>query len=139
MSTEDDPGGRKLAEAVLDALAQQDRGALESVLTEDVRWWFPQTIALENSLPRPAIGQAACVPVLIAEKPAFATTTWHYLHVVQEGDLVAAHVERESTTASGLPYRVEYHWLLQVRGGKVSEVWDVMDTKAALDQFFAEQ
>jgi ketosteroid isomerase-like protein len=132
--------GRQIIETLLNAIGRQDRSTFTSMVEEDVEWSFPQAIAALSSWPQPVCGREAVLAILMPGRtPVFrpGTTTWHFHHVVQQGDLVAAHVERESTTAAGSPYRVEYHWLAQLREGKVAKVWDVMDTRAALEQISA--
>lgn len=131
------PTDRKIeaVRALLDTIGAQEPERFEALLTEDVRWWFQPSVA-DRGLPRPIVGIDEVSSTVIPKNPAFkaGSTTWHYLHVIHDGDLVAAHVERECTTRQGLPYRVEYHFLVRFEAEAIAEVWDIMDTKAAADQ-----
>jgi ketosteroid isomerase-like protein len=126
-----------LVRAVLDAIGRQDPNALEALLLDEARWWFPPSIG-SRGVPRPVAGKASIVRIVIPERPAFqsGSTTWHFLHLVKEDDLVAAHVEREATTSDGHPYRVEYNFLFRLAAEKVAEVWDIMDTADATAQVY---
>jgi ketosteroid isomerase-like protein len=121
--------------ALLDAIGRQHEEDLGSLLAEDVQWWFPPSVAA-GRLRRPVTGRSGVVRAVIPERPAFraGSTTWHVHHIVAQGDLVAVHVDRECKTRGGSPYRVEYHFLVRMSAGKVAEVWDIMDTKAAAEQ-----
>jgi ketosteroid isomerase-like protein len=130
--------GREIMETLLNAIGEWDRETFKSIITEDAEWWFGPSIASHNSVPRPISGRDAVLAGVIPPQPAFAksTTTWTLLHVVQQGDLVATHAERDCTTARGLPYRVEYHFLAELRNSQIAKFWDIMDTQAALEQVF---
>jgi ketosteroid isomerase-like protein len=130
-------GRKELVREFLDALGRQDTDALRSMLTPDARWWFPRSVVQEGA--RPVVGRDEVLAAIVPPRPAFAkdTTTWTFHHLVGEGDLVAAHVDRSSLTAAGRPYESEYHFLVRSDGVRISELWDILDTARAREQISA--
>jgi ketosteroid isomerase-like protein len=56
---------------------------------------------------------------------------------IAEGDKVAVEVESHGELLNGRIYSQEYHFLMTVRGGKVSEVREYLDTQHAFATWFA--
>ena len=56
---------------------------------------------------------------------------------IAEGDKVAVEVESHGELLNGRIYSQEYHFLLTIRGGKVSEVREYLDTQHAFATWFA--
>jgi ketosteroid isomerase-like protein len=119
----------------LDAMGRYDVESLQSLLTDDARWWVPPSAA--GHLERPVVGcsrvaQLAGGQLTAAFQPG--TTTWAVQHVTAEEDRVSILMQRRAVTATGRPYDNQYHWLFRFDREKVAEVWEIMDTALAQAQ-----
>ncbi|WP_234180793.1 nuclear transport factor 2 family protein [Sphingopyxis sp. NFH-91] len=57
--------------------------------------------------------------------------------MIAEGDHVAVEAEGRAELLDGRVYTPHYHFLVEVRGGRVQEVREYMDTQHAKEIFFA--
>lgn len=117
----------------LDALADHDDDVMKPMLTEDIAWWAPPSVAGRIDAPRPAVGWSSIPWLGGGSVPQFkaGTTKYTYHHLVEEGDLVSVHMTRESEANNGAHYVNEYNWLIRLSDGKIAEVWEVLDTAHA--------
>jgi ketosteroid isomerase-like protein len=56
--------------------------------------------------------------------------------MIAEGDKVAVEAQGFAELLDGRVYDPHYHFLVTVRGGKIAEVLEYMDTQHAKDIFF---
>lgn len=124
---------KQVVRTFLDALGEHDEDAMKPLVSSDVRWWPPPSVASRANLDRPIVGWSA-VPWLgggatRAFRPGTTKLTYH--HVLEDGDLVSVHMTRESVGSNGRPYENEYNWLLRFEDGLIAEVWEVLDTAHA--------
>lgn len=56
--------------------------------------------------------------------------------MVAEGDRVAAEVESRGELENGRVYNNQYHFLLTVRGGRITAVREYLDTQHVFDTWF---
>jgi ketosteroid isomerase-like protein len=127
-----EPGHKEAVRRFLDALGRNDRQALRPIVGDNVRWWVQPSVEARG-LSRPLMGWEA-VPWLggggsTAFRPG--TTHWTIHHVLEEGDLVAVHMNRQAVGANGRPYDNEYHWLFRFEEDLIVEVWEILDTAYA--------
>jgi len=121
-------------QVVRDEIAAMETGDTETqerLLTDDVRWWFPQSAVENTGLPRPMEGKEAVVGLLGGVDVYFSETHWTIDQMVAEGDHVAVHAHMQGRTASGNDYLNQYHMLYRLEGGRIAEVWEHLDTAYA--------
>ena len=117
----------------LRALVDDDVEAMRPLVDDGVVWWVPASAAARYRIDRPLVGWGN-IPWLGGAgwkgfEPGSSTLTIH--HVVAEDDLVAVHYNRAARRTGGGTYAAEYHLLFRLAGGRIAEVWEIVDTAAA--------
>ncbi len=110
---------------VLELLTNLTSGRLQEAfdaLAEDATWWVPP-------MPRPLSKQEFIQMVAQAQKIHPHGMTLTLKGVTAENDRVAVEAEAEARLANGKHYHNYYHHLFVVRGGKISEAREYLDTK----------
>jgi hypothetical protein len=121
-------------QVVRDELAAMEAGdtkTLRKLLTDDVRWWIPQSAVEHANLPRMIEGKEAVVDLIGGADAFFTEMEWTIDLMVAEGDHVAVHAHMQGRTASGNDYLNQYHFLYRLQDGRVAEVWEYLDTAYA--------
>ena len=121
-------------QVVRDEIAAMETGDTETLarlLTDDVRWWVPQSAVEHTGLPRPMEGKDDVVGLVGGADAYFSEMHWTIDQLVAEGDHVAVHVHMQGRTASGNDYLNQYHMLYRLVGGRIAEVWEYLDTAYA--------
>ena len=113
------------------AMERLDAAAQSALMTDDVRWWVPQSAVEASGLARPLSGKTAVVELLAGADAFFPEMHWTIDQVVAEGDHVAVHAHMQGRTASGNDYLNYYHFLYRLDGGRIAEVWEHVDTAYA--------
>ena len=113
------------------AMERQDAGAQSALMTDDVRWWVPQSAVEVGGIARPLAGKEAVFGLIGNSGAFFSEMHWTIDQVVAEGDHVAVHAHMEGRTAIGKDYLNQYHWLFRLEGGRIAEVWEHVDTAYA--------
>jgi ketosteroid isomerase-like protein len=105
-----------------------DGEAVAALLTEDVRWWIPQSAAAQG-IPRPVIGRQQLVDHFWGTaryRPGFRS--WSIERLITGGDCVAAQATLTATMVGGAPYSNQYVYIFRFEGSLVAEVWEYLDT-----------
>ena len=122
------------------AMARSDREALAGLMTRSIRWWFPPSgveradrprsvAALLGHVPqRPEVGRDNILKVVGSVATFYQELHYTIEHLLEDGDMVAAHVRARGVTAMGNEYENEYHFLFRVENGKLAEGWEFLDT-----------
>jgi len=120
-----------------EAIEAADYPVIESLLAEKVRFWLPPSVPDGATLQN-----RADVMRNIRESIAGLYDTRVGLHpdirnLTAEGDRVAAElVIRGRSKASGRDYENHYHFLFVIRGGKIAEFHEHLDTLYAFRALF---
>lgn len=125
-------------QVVREFLEQMPSGKPEfyALMTEDVTWWVPQGVPLGGLYEgKTGVHKFLTEGVDLYDPSVPITAT--VLHVVAEGDRVAAQTSVTARTIKGVQYDNQYHWAFRLRDGKVCEVREYVDTKYAWDTLFA--
>jgi ketosteroid isomerase-like protein len=114
----------------LHALINDDAVTMRDLVSDDVRWWLPESSAVAYGMARPLDGWAQ-VPWFGGDgwkgfQPDSSKVTIH--HLVAEDDLVSAHYNRSALRVNGNTYDSEYNMLFRFDGDLIVEVWEVVDT-----------
>jgi ketosteroid isomerase-like protein len=113
------------------ALEHPDAAAQAALMTDDVRWWVPQSAVAVAHLPRPLEGKEAVTGMLGGAAVFFSELNWTVDHLIAESDHVAAVAHMQGVTASGNDYLNHYVFLYRFVDGKIAEVWEHVDTAYA--------
>ena len=113
------------------AMERQDADAQRALMTDDVRWWVPQSAAEFAGIARPLAGKEAVFGLIGNPGAYFSEMHWTIDQVVAERDHVAVHAHMQGRTASGNDYLNHYHWLYRLEGGLIAEIWEHVDTAYA--------
>jgi ketosteroid isomerase-like protein len=122
---------------LLDAMGARDAAAIDGLVNDDVQWWIPQSVENAGAVERPVKGRSEVVRLASGQMfGAFQpnTTTWDVWHMTEEEGRVAILMYRRATGANGKPYNNLYHWLFRLESGRISEVWEVLDTALAAQE-----
>jgi|HubBroStandDraft_6_1064221.scaffolds.fasta_scaffold60234_3 ketosteroid isomerase-like protein len=120
---------KELVSTMLEGMDNDDADLVKSVLAAEVRWWGPPS-AVALGMPSPIAGSDAVAGMIAAPYDFFQpkSRVWTVHHLVADDDLVAVHANLKATTAAGHPYTNEYHLLVKVAGGVITDVWEHVDT-----------
>jgi ketosteroid isomerase-like protein len=112
----------------LAAMERCDGPAQGALMTDDVRWWVPQSAHESAHIPRPLDGRAAVVKLLESAPQMFSEMDWTIDQLVAEGDLVVAAAHMQGRTTSGKDYLNQYVFVYRVVDGLIAEIWEHLDT-----------
>ena len=118
---------KRLALAFIDALSSGDAGRILDLYTDDATVWTAGSLPISGTHPREAV-VALCEGLLGAFPEGLR---FEAIAVTAEGNRVAVEAEGHGIHASGQSYDQQYHFLLVVRDGKLSEIKEYFDTEHA--------
>ena len=120
---------KQLARDFMDALVRADIQAIQDAFTPDGVCWTSGTMPISGTRTRDQVAEAARgVLGVFPEGLKFTIKT-----LTAEGDCVAIEAESHGRHKSGRTYANQYHFLMRVRGGKIAEWREYMDTMHAND------
>jgi uncharacterized protein len=122
---------KAIAVSLLENMSNLKTEAMLDAIADDGRWWvlggtyFGETLnkdQLRKSLRSMAIGMPNGLNLKISR-------------VIAEGDNVVVEAEGNARSAGNKTYNNKYVWVLTIRGGKVVEGREYMDTIHVLETF----
>jgi ketosteroid isomerase-like protein len=124
---------KEAVEAFLAALEGFKPERVGDFLTDDVRWWWPQSAVEQGFITtRCAEGrEAVLVGVGQAPNRSYRRNHLTLLRVIEDGEMVAAHFLGEGQTHSGNDFANEYVILFRFAGALIAEGWFFLDTAYA--------
>lgn len=118
-------------------LATFSRGDVDGVLdsmTDDATWWVSGGLeGMSGTYDKASFGPLLRGATSLYVEGALRITP---TSMIAEGDRVAVEAEGFATMTSGRIYQPRYHFLIEVKDGKVRRVREYMDTMHAWDTFF---
>jgi hypothetical protein len=120
---------KQLARDFMDALERADIAAIEAAFAPDGVSWTAGTMPISGTRTRDEVAEAA--RGILGAFPQGLKFTIKAL--TAEGDRVAIEAESYGRHASGRVYANQYHFLMRVRGGKIAEWREYLDTMLAND------
>lgn len=124
------------AREYLDRLGRGDP-RFEELLADDVVWWVPAgSIAGGTYRGKPAVLElirGGSAKYSDSQPPKFSIE-----QIVAEGEWACVQLVLEAHTASGRPYRNEFHLAFRVRDGQIVLAREYLDTQHANDAFAGE-
>jgi len=124
MSTE---ANKQLARAFFDCFTANDVAGALATMAEDATWWIAgKPSQLPSAGPHSKAQMARMFQAMSAElKDGLKFTV---KSVIAEGEQVAIELESYGELRNGRVYNNEYHTVMIMRGGKIKEVREYLDT-----------
>ena len=120
-------GNKQLLATIFDGLARGDARAFRESLADDFTWVLTGTTAWSGTYR----GKEAVLRELM--QPLFANFAGTYTNratrIVGEGEVVVVECEGSVETKQGGRYDNRYCWVCIVRGGRLAQVTEYMDTE----------
>lgn len=112
-----------------------DVPALLDAMADDSSWWVSGRLeGMSGRYDKATFGPLVESAKAIYRDGALRITP---LSMVAEGNQVAVQAEGYAELTDGRVYNPQYHFLVTLRGGKVLEVREYMDTQHAREIFFS--
>lgn len=110
----------------------KDVASILAMMTDDATWWIggkPELFPLSGQKTKAQIGEIlnSLVP---GTKDGLSITP---RGMVAEGNKVAVEAESLGVLANGRTYNNEYHFLIEIRDGKIAVVREYLDTMHTAD------
>jgi ketosteroid isomerase-like protein len=125
---------RQVVTRFFEIFSSGDVDAILDALDDDAVWWVSGRLAgMSGSYDKASFG-----PLLAGAKAAYRGPglTITPTAMIAEGDKVAVEAEGFAELTDGRRFTPHYHFLITVRGDKVVEVKEYMDTQHAKEVFF---
>jgi hypothetical protein len=120
---------KQLARQFMDAIARADAEAIQAAFAPDGVCWTAGSMPISGTYTRDQVADAARgVLGVFPEGLKFTIKA-----MTAEGDRVAIEAESYGRHKSGRIYSNQYHFLMRVRDGKITEWKEYMDTMHAND------
>ena len=126
---------KKVASELFDRFNENDIDGVLNMLADDATWWLP--------------GKPGQIPLVGTQSKEQIARVFQNMGgrlkdglkmtvkgLVAEGDKVAVEVESYGELKNGRVYNQEYHFLITIRDGKISEVREYLDTQHVLSVWF---
>lgn len=130
--------GTQVAAAAWQAIATRDPGRIGSVFTADAEWLAPAgnatatTIGGEHHL----VGRDRIVRFLATEfRQVFTDVEVEVRGIVAAGSTVVVEHRMRATVAGGLPYDVDYCFVIELADGLIHRVREYLDTRRGAAMF----
>ena len=120
---------KALAVRFIDAIRRADVDAIVAAYAPDGTCWTAGTMPISGTFSRDQV--AAAARGVLSVFPQGLAFTIHAM--TAEGDRVAIEAESHGKHVSGKIYNNKYHFVMRVRGGKIAEWREYMDTMHAND------
>ena len=118
---------KELARRLLEMLTNSDTAGVDAICDDEVEFWVAGSFPFSGSRTKAEALQGMTeVVALFPEGLHFEVEA-----MTAEGNRVAIEATGEGRTAHGTLYQQEYHFLLEVRGGKVLTWREYLDTERA--------
>jgi ketosteroid isomerase-like protein len=118
---------KQLARDFMDALARADIQFIQDAFAPDGVSWTAGTMPISGTRTRDQVAEAARgILGVFPDGLKFSIK-----NLTAEGDRVAIEAESYGRHASGKTYANQYHFLMRVRGGKIAEWREYLDTMHA--------
>jgi ketosteroid isomerase-like protein len=116
---------------VLDYLSAlvEDVDRLSDLFAQDMNWWLPRTAHTRFGFTVPTVGLDA---FLEAQRRGleqiYQPQKWTPHVMIAEGDFVSTLATLEALTPAGVTYTNEYLFLFRCADGKITDLWEFVDT-----------
>ncbi|NNL65169.1 MAG: nuclear transport factor 2 family protein [Myxococcales bacterium] len=127
-----EPDPRAIVDAFFEAISNADVAKLDELYADDFELWTAGTLPLSGTKTRAeALEGMGMVGAMFPDGLRFeviATTC--------EGERVAIEAESDGVHANGRRYHNQYHFLMEIRGGRIRRFKEYLDTQHADEVMF---
>lgn len=120
----------QIAISFLSALTKGDTNSLDSMVTEDFEVWIIGTLPLSGTHSKESLYNLIGGGELWSEPVVFTIKG-----VTVEGERLAIEAEGVGRANTGKPYRNFFHFLIQLRDGRVARLREYTDTGPVIEAF----
>lgn len=125
---------KKIVEAFFATFSRGDVDGVLDAMADGASWWVSGSLdGMSGTYEKATFGPLLRGATALYVEGALRITLTSML---AEGDRVAVEAEGFATMTSGRVYQPRYHFLVEVKQGKVWRVREYMDTMHAWDTFF---
>ncbi len=124
---------KEIAREFMGVLTNADAVALDRLYAEDFELWTAGSLPFSGRKTRAEA--MANAPLVLGMFPT--GLEFELVAMTAEGERVAIEAISKGVHASGKAYANHYHFLMRIRGGKIVEFKEYMDTEHARDVFFS--
>jgi ketosteroid isomerase-like protein len=123
---------KQIVTELFSRLSASDVDGVQALLTDDISWRLPGTPELT---PTAGLYDKKRLRRLMERMVSQLEhgLAFTVLHLIAEGDSVAAEVESSGDLKNGRKYRQQYHMLFRLRDGRIALVHEYYDTQHAHD------
>jgi len=127
MTSSDTETNKAVARRLFELFSAGDIAGVMDLMTDDATWWLPGKpgqLPVVGTRTKPQIAKLFHAMTSQLEGPLVMTVK----STIAEGDQVAMEVESLGHLKNGRTYNQEYHFRIQLRGGKICAVREYLDT-----------
>lgn len=124
MSCEDN---KKIVEKFLDRMSRMDLDGVLAMMSDDAKWWVagkPAEFPIAGMKTKQEMARILAPMGAQLKSPAIVTV----FGMIAEGDKVAVEAESNAVAANGRVYNNQYHFLVEIRDGKITLFKEYNDT-----------
>jgi uncharacterized protein len=134
MADTDTGANKALAARFFETFSTGEVPAIINAMAPDGRWWVSGKLDGMSG----SYTVAELAPLLEGANAGYKARALRITPtgMIAEGDKVAVEARGYAELLDGRTYDCQYHFLITLRGGKVSEVKEYMDTQHAKETFF---
>jgi hypothetical protein len=123
---------KKIAAAFFENLSGGNGAAVMNALADSATWWIAGNFAEAGTKTKQQFAELVGSLAPKIDGPLTIKTTG----VTAEGDRVAVEAESHAKMRNGKVYQNKYHFLLEIRDGKIQAVKEYLDTTHAEQVLF---
>ena len=134
MADTDTQANKALVARFFETFSSGDVPAIIGAMAHDGSWWVSGTLDGMSG----SYTAAGLAPLLEGANAGYKAGALRITPsgMIAEGDKVAVEAKGYAELLDGRKYDCQYHFLITIRGGKVADVREYMDTQHAKEIFF---
>lgn len=134
MTNPDTAANKALVARFFETFSSGDVPAIVAAMAPDGTWWVSGKLDGMSG----TYTAAGLAPLLVGANAGYKAGALQITPtgMIAEGDKVAVEAKGFAEMLDGRKYDTQYHFLITVRGGRIGEVREYMDTQHAKEIFF---
>ena len=122
----DTEANKKLIRQFFDAVNSNDAGAIGECLHDELNWWIAGSIRISGNKNK----RAMLLGFKLIHR-VFSGFRFNVEELTAEADRVSVTAQSHAKHPSGRAYNNHYHFLMQIREGRICDVKEYFDTQHA--------
>lgn len=134
MADTDTAANKALVASFFETFSTGNVPAIIDAMSDDGSWWVSGKLEGMSG----SYTAAGLAPLLVGANAGYKAGALRITPtaMIAEGDKVAVEANGYAELLDGREYDCQYHFLITIRGGKVADVKEYMDTQHAKETFF---